>query len=203
VRQRPGADMGFDAVVYVPYAADVVWNMNVLLRTDRDRAAAVAALRAQVSAIDPDLPLFDVRTVDDLLVFQNWGQRVFGTMFGVFASLALLMAAVGLYAVTAYGVSQRTREFGVRLALGAPARHVTWLVTRRTSLQLAAGLLLGAAGAVGVSKLTPAVVSASRAGEPAFLAMVVGLVIVVSALACLLPARRALQVDPIVALRND
>ncbi len=203
VRQRPGPDMGFDPVVYVPFTSDVVWNMNVLLRTDGDMATAAAALRAQVAAIDPDLPLFDVRTVDDLLTFQNWGQRVFGTMFGVFASLALLMAAVGLYAVTAYGVSQRTREFGVRMALGAPALHVAWLVARRSSWQVAVGLLLGALGAVAVSRVTPAVVSASRAGDPAFLASVVAFVIVVAALACLVPARRAVRVDPVVALRND
>jgi putative ABC transport system permease protein len=165
VRQRMAPDFDFDPVVYVPYTTDVVWNMNVLMRPAGDLADAAAALRADVAAIDPDLPLFDVRTVDDLLLFQQWGQRVFGGMFFVFATLALLMAAVGLYAATAYGVSQRTREFGVRLALGAPTRHVAWLVTRRTSVQLAAGLLLGAAGAVGVSKVTPAVVSASRAGD--------------------------------------
>ena len=203
VRQRPAEPAAFDPVVYVPYAADVVWNMNVLLRTTGDTAAAAAALRAQVSSIDPDLPLFDVRTVDDLLAFQNWGQRVFGTMFGVFALLALLMAAVGLYAVTAYGVSQRTREFGVRVALGAPARHVAWLVARRTSLQIVVGLLLGTMGAVAVSRVTPAVVSVSRAGEPAVLILVVALVITVALLACLVPARRALRVDPIVALKND
>ena len=203
VRQRPGPDMGFDPVVYVPFTSDVVWNMNVLLRTDGDLATAAAALRAQVAAIDPDLPLFDVRTVDDLLTFQNWGQRVFGTMFGVFASMALLMAAVGLYAVTAYGVSQRTREFGVRMALGAPALHVAWLVARRSSWQVALGLLLGALGAVAVSRVTPAVVSVSRAGDPAFLASVVAFVMVVATLACLMPARRAVRVDPVVALRND
>jgi putative ABC transport system permease protein len=203
VRQRPGADMGFDPVVYVPFTTDVEWSMNVLLRTDGDMAAAAAALRGHVSAIDSDLPLFDVRTIDDLLAFQNWGQRVFATMFGVFAALALLMAAVGLYAVTAYSVSQRTREFGVRMALGAPALHVAWLVARRSSLQVALGLLMGALGAVAVSRVTPAVVSASRAGEPAFLAAVVAFVIVVAALACLVPARRAVRVDPVVALRND
>jgi putative ABC transport system permease protein len=203
VRQRPAPGMGFDPVVYVPFTADVVWNMNVLLRTDGDMAAAAAALRAQVASIDPDLPLYDVRTVDDLLVFQRWGQRVFGTMFGVFASMALLMAAVGLYAVTAYTVSQRTREFGIRVALGARGRHVAWLVGRQTSLQVGAGLLLGAAGTVAVSRILPPIISATRAGEPAFLAGVVALVIAVAALACLLPARRAVRVDPVVALRND
>jgi putative ABC transport system permease protein len=117
--------------------------------------------------------------------------------------LALLMAAVGLYAVTAYGVSERTREFGVRLALGAPASHVAWLVARRVSGQVGVGLVLGALGAVAVSRATPAVVSASRAAEPAFLGSVVAFVIAVAALACLLPARRAVRVDPVVALRND
>jgi predicted permease len=203
VRQRPPADMGFDPVVYVPFTADVVWNMNLLLRTGGDVAGAAAALRTQVASIDPDLPLFDVRTVDEQLTWQRWGQRVFGTMFGVFASLALLMAAVGLYAVTAYTVSQRTREFGIRVALGAPGSHVAWLVGRQTSLQVGAGLLLGAAGAVAVSRIVPPIISASRAGDPVFLSTIVALVIVVAALACLLPARRAVRVDPIVALKND
>jgi len=203
VRQRLAAGYGFDPVVYVPFTTDVVSGTNVLLRTDRDVAGAAAALRAEVAAIDPDLPLFDLRTVDDLLVFQRWGQRIFGTMFFVFATLALGMAAIGLYAVTAYSVSQRTREFGVRVALGAPATHVVWLVARRTSLLVATGLLLGAAGAMGVSRVTPAAVSASRAGDPLFLSTIVALVVAVAALACLLPARRAVRVDPVVALRND
>jgi putative ABC transport system permease protein len=203
VRQRPPDNVGFDAVVYVPYASDVVWNMNVLLRTAGDPAAAAAALRAEVAAIDPDLPLFDVRTVDDLLYFQRWGPRVFGTMFGLFAAMALLMSAVGLYAVTAYAVSQRTREFGVRAALGAPAGHVVWLVARQTSLQMAIGLAIGGAGAVAVSGILPAILSASRAGEPRFLAVMVIVVVAVAAAACLVPARRALSVDPVVALRND
>ena len=92
---------------------------------------------------------------------------------------------------------------GPTLVFWGTLAGLTWLVTRRTSLQLAAGLLLGTAGAIGVSRVTPAVVSASRAGEPAFLASVVAFVIVVAALACLVPARRAVRVDPVVALRND
>jgi hypothetical protein len=100
-------------------------------------------------------------------------------------------------------LAQRTREFGVRMALGAPAVHVAWLVVRRTSLQVGSGLLLGALGAVAVSRVTPAVVCASRAGEPAFLAKVVVFVVVVAALACVVPTRRAVRVDPVVALRND
>jgi putative ABC transport system permease protein len=195
--------VGFDAVVYVPYASDAVSNTNVLLRTAGDPGPAAAALRAEVGALDPDLPLFDVRTVDDLLYFLRWSQRVFGTMFGVFAAMALLMAAVGLYAVTAYAVSQRTREFGVRTALGAPARHVVWLVARQTSLQLAIGLALGGAGAIAVSGVVPAFLSASRGGDPGFLLLMALVIVTAAAAACLVPARRALSVDPVVALRND
>jgi putative ABC transport system permease protein len=204
VRQRTTAqNLDFDPVVYVPYASDVAWNMNVLLRTDGDLGAAAAALRADVASVDPDLPLFDVRTVDDLLYFQRWGQRVFGTMFGFAAALALVMAAVGLYAVTAYGVSQRTREFGVRVALGAPAGHVAWLVARQTSVQVLIGLAIGTAGAAAVGGLLPAILSASRAGDPLFLAVMILFVIGIAAAACLVPARRAIKVDPAVALRND
>ena len=120
--------------------------MNVLLRSSGDSRRRPRTLRAHVRALDPDLPLFDVRTVDDLAYVPALGPARLRHDVRVFASLALLMAAVGLYAVTAYGVSQRTREFGVRMALGAPAAHVGWLVARRSSLQVGMGLLLGIAG---------------------------------------------------------
>jgi hypothetical protein len=121
-------------------------------------------LRSEVAAIDPDLPLFDVRTVDDLLAYQRWAQRVFGMMFFVFATWRWAWPPSGSYAVTAYAVSQRTREFGIRVALGAPAGHVARLVARQTSLQVVAGLLIGAAGALAVS--TRAAGQFSRPREP-------------------------------------
>ena len=120
-------------------------NTNIVVRFTGDPAPAADAVRAQVRALDPDLPLYDVRTVDDLAYFQRWDQRVFGSMFAIFGVIALLMAAVGLYAVTAYSVSQRTREFGVHMALGATAAHVRWLVARRASPQVVIGLMLGIA----------------------------------------------------------
>jgi len=203
VQHRPGPDGGFAPVVYVPYAANPTAGTNVLVRFAGDPAPAAAAVRALVGALDPDLPLYDVRTVDDLAYYLRWDQRVFGSMFAVFAALALLMAAVGLYAVTAYSVSQRTREFGVRMALGASASNVQWQVARQTSPQVIAGLAVGVAGTLAVTSIMPSILAASRGGEPRMLAGVVAGVIVVAAAACLVPARRATRIDPVHALRAD
>src|SRR5260221_13818744 len=98
---------------------------------------------AKWRASGPHLPLFDIRTLDDSLAQQRWPFRVFGTLFTIFAVIALVLSAVGLYAVTAYSVSQRTQELGVRMALGAQPTQVLWLVLRRGLLQLAIGLPLG------------------------------------------------------------
>jgi putative ABC transport system permease protein len=141
--------------------------------------------------------------VDDLAYFQRWDQRVFGSMFAIFGVIALLMAAVGLYAVTAYSVSQRTREFGVHMALGATAARVRWLVARRASPQVVVGLVLGIAGTVAITSVLPALLTLSQAGDPRTLVGVVIGVVLVAAAACLLPARRATRIDPVSALRAD
>jgi putative ABC transport system permease protein len=160
-------------------------------------------MRAQLRGLDPDLPLFEILTVDDLAYVLNWDRRVFGSMFVIFAAMALVMAAVGLYAVTAYSVSQRTREFGVHMALGASASHVQWLVARRATPQVVIGLLLGIAGTVAVTRLIPAILTVSEAGEPRILGGVFAALVAVAASACLGPARRATRIDPVQALRAD
>ena len=126
------------------------------------------ALREQVRAIDPDLPLFDVMTLDDLLAAsdERVGLRVFGTMFAVFACVALLLATVGLYAVTAYAAAQRTREIGVRVALGAQAKQIWWLVTRSAAWQLGIGLSIGMVGAIGIGQLLGSVLIGTSAMDP-------------------------------------
>src|SRR5207247_3323363 len=109
--------------------------------------------------LEPDLPLFDILTMDQRLAQQRWTFRVFGSMFAIFAAIALLLSAVGLYAVTAYSVTQRTAELGVRMALGAQPALVMWLVLRRALLQLAIGVPIGIAGAFGVGRLLQTVVA--------------------------------------------
>ncbi|HEX3644549.1 MAG TPA: FtsX-like permease family protein [Vicinamibacterales bacterium] len=124
-------------------------------------------------------------------------------MFAIFALIALALSAVGLYAVTAYSVAQRTQEIGVRMALGAQAAQVLWLILRRSIVQMALGLTLGIAGALGVSRLLSSVLFQTGSRDPVLLAGIVSLLIVVSTSACLWPARRATRLDPVSALRND
>lgn len=203
VRQQPPRDDGFDPVVYLPLASLAPVRAVLLARSASDVATVTAALRAQVQAIDGDLPVVDVRTVDEHLAMQRWGQRVFGSVFVVFAVIALVLAVVGLYAITAYSVAQRTQEIGVRLALGAGTRDVWWLVTRRASGQLALGLLIGGAGAAGVGRVIPAMLAGTSRGDAVTLALVSALLIATGLAACLIPARRAMRLDPVVALRTD
>ncbi|MGH9204482.1 MAG: FtsX-like permease family protein, partial [Vicinamibacterales bacterium] len=156
-----------------------------------------------VQALDADLPLFDVMTLDESLAQSRWPVRVFGSMFAIFAVIALMLATVGLYAVMAYSVTQRTREIGVRVALGAQAKQVRWLVARQALVQLGIGLALGMAGAFGVGQLLESVVVGISPTDPLTLTSVAALLMLVSIGACLIPARRATRLDPVTALRAE
>jgi putative ABC transport system permease protein len=116
--------------------------MMLLIRTQGEPSALTSTLREEVRALDPDLPLFGIATMDETLARTRWFYRVFGTMFATFATVALMLSAVGLYAMTAYSVTQRTQEIGVRMALGAEARQVWWLFVGQSVGQLAIGLTL-------------------------------------------------------------
>jgi putative ABC transport system permease protein len=147
--------------------------------------------------------VFAVRTVDDLLSNLRWPFRVFGMTFAIFAGLALLLSAVGLYAVTAYSVTQRTHEIGVRMALGAQRPDIWWMITRRAMIQLGVGLVIGLAAAVGVGRLLQSTLVWTSATDPATLLTISAVMIVVAVAASLRPAQRATQLDPVAALRYD
>jgi putative ABC transport system permease protein len=204
VRQRmqPGDDVP-DPVAYIPLRAHAPSFMMLLIRAQRDAASLTSLAREEVRAIDPDLPLFGILTMDQQLAQQRWPFRIFGTMFAIFAFIALALSAVGLYAVTAYSVAQRTQEIGVRMALGAQAAQVMWLILRRSLVQMVIGLTLGIAGAVGVGKLLSSLLFQTGARDPILMLGIISLLIVVSTSACLWPARRATRLDPVNALRND
>jgi putative ABC transport system permease protein len=163
----------------------------------------MAAVRREVQAIDQDQPVFTVQTLDQMLAQERWPFRVFGGLFAIFAVIALVLSSVGLYAVMAYSVTQRTQEIGVRMALGAAGREVSWLILKRGLIQLALGLTIGLGGALALSRVLQSVLFQITPTDPVTFAAITILLTIVSVAACLLPARRATRVDPLVALRAE
>ena len=205
IRQRNPQDLEADPVVYIPHAANTQQNAGILLlvRARSDAAQLTPLLREEIRALDPDQPLFNIRTMDQNLAQQRWPFRVFGTMFAVFAFIALVLSAVGLYAITAYSVTQRTQEIGVRMALGAQAKQVWWLIARRAIVQLVIGLVIGMPGAFGVGILLKSLLVQTSSSDPTTLISIAVLLISVAITACFWPARRATRLDPLVALRYE
>jgi ABC-type antimicrobial peptide transport system permease subunit len=203
IRQRGQNDPDPDPVVFLPYRMDSQRFAALLVRGTGDPTSLTSVVRDEMRALEPDLPLFDIRTLDESLSQQRWPFRVFGTLFTVFAIIALVLSAVGLYAVTSYSVSQRTQELGVRMALGAQPAQVLWLVLRRGLIQLAIGLPLGVAGAFGVGKLLESLLVQTSARDPLTILSITVLLVIVSVVACVWPARRATRLDPVSALRYE
>ena len=204
VRQRRLPTGEFDPVVYRPYQVDSAQTMAVVARSTSGPTTAAAFVSEQVRSLDADLPLLPATTVDEALTRQLWPQRLFGSMFAAFASIAMVLATCGLYGVTAYAVSRRTREIGVRVALGADTRAVWWTIAGSTLRQLAIGLALGTAGAAGVATILPAMLVGTGGGANLLAFTVVAVVLVVAGItASALPARRALRLDPTIALQSE
>ena len=203
VRQRNMDQFEQDPVVYISYRFEPPLGIGILVRSRSAAAAVGPLLRTELRAIDPDLSLFQIRTMAENFAEQRWQYTVFGSMFAFFAFIALMLSAVGLYAVTAYSVTQRTQEIGVRMALGAQSSQVLWLFQRRILVQLAIGLVIGLAGAVGVGRLLRGVLVRTQPTDLATLGSIAALLVLVALAAGLWPARRATRLDPVVALRNE
>jgi len=203
IRQRNVQDVEPDSVIYMSYRLDPPLGTAILIRGRGEPAALTSAVREAVQTTDPDQPVFAVRTMEQTLAEQRWPYRVFGTMFTVFAFIALVLSSVGIYAVTAYSVTQRTQEIGVRMALGAQARQVSWLILRQGLVQLLIGLVLGTAGALLAGPVLQALLVQIKPTDPVTLGGIALLFTFVTVLACLIPARRATKLDPLTALRID
>ena len=203
IRHSETRQVELNPVVYVPYRQEPPAGASLLVRSQLPPASLVDSLRRAVQAVDADQPVFTIQTLDQMLNADRWPFRVFGVMFGVFAIIALVLSSVGLYAVMAYSVTQRTSEIGLRMALGAQARQVRWMVLKLGLVQLAVGLSIGLAGAVLLSRLIEGMLVGVTSSDPVTFALITSLLTLVSIAACLLPARRATLVDPLTALRAD
>ena len=154
-------------------------------------------------ALDPQVPVFDVRTMDDLLSLQITGPRFLTVFLGSFAGIALVLAMVGLYGVMAYSEARRTREIGVRMALGASRHTVLSMVLKQAWTLVTAGTLLGLVGALAAGQLLRSMLYGVTPVNPVVFALACLLVVLTGTLAAYLPARRAAKIDPMVALRYE
>jgi predicted permease len=187
--------------VYVPHAQDAHWNfMGLVIRTTSDPAAFATTLRREVQALDKDQPIYNVRTMDDVVADSLGTRRVSMQLFAVFACAALLLAALGIYGVMAYSVTQRTQEIGIRMALGAQRSDLLALVIRQGMTLTVIGVVVGLAGAFALTRLMANLLFGVGATDPATFIWIPVLLAAVSFLACFIPARRAAKLDPIKAL---
>jgi len=193
-----------DPAIYIPYTMALVPGSVFLLKTEGDPHNIVRAVRERVRAIDADQPVTEVRTLDEVLAdYERAYPRFSATLFSVFAFVGLLLAATGLYSVISYTVSRRTHEFGIRMALGAQRTDVLRLVLGLTAALTAAGVGIGLAGSLALNRIIARYVAAWDPNDPiAYIA--VSLVLgAVALLACWLPARRAIEIQPMLALRHE
>ena len=177
--------------------------MDVAVRTRSNPTEFASTVRQTVLALDPNLPVFDVAAMEDTLSDAMARRRFSTLLLGLFAGVALLLSAVGIYGVLAYTVNQRTHEFGVRMALGAQGLDVLRLVLRQAGVLILLGTALGLAGALGLGRFLELQLFGVTPYDPVTLVSVAALLAVIALAACIIPARRATQVDPMVALRYE
>jgi putative ABC transport system permease protein len=189
--------------IYLPYRQWPVDSMSVVMKTTTPPESLVAAVRQEVHAIDPNLPVSGIGTLEKIISESISQPRFYMMLLAIFASVALLLAAIGIFGVLSYAVSQRTREIGIRMALGAPGRTVVGLIVRQAMVLVASGVAAGTIAALLVSKTITKMLFSVAPTDPVTFGSVAAVLVAVALFASYLPARRATRVDPIVALRAE
>jgi len=185
------------------FMSEAVAGLTLVLRTGPDPLSLVSAVRAQVAGPTEDQPIFEVETMEQIISDSLTERRFAMLLLIIFASTALVLAAVGIYGVMSYAVSRRTHELGVRIALGAPRREILRLVVREGVTLALAGTAVGLAAAFGLTRFMASLLYGVRPADPATLAAVSLLLSGIALFACYIPAWRATRVDPLVALRYE
>jgi putative ABC transport system permease protein len=189
--------------VYIPFGSRADRGMIMLVRTSGPPAAAIPMIRRAVSSVDPNLPIYDAKSLNQITRESLWSERLLGWLFASFAAIALVLAVTGIYSVMAFLVTQRTHEIGVRMALGARQGEVLQLVLRRGLMLTLVGVAVGIAGAFALTRLLASMLYGVQPTDPATFVGVSLLLPTVALLAAFLPARRATRVDPMIALRSE
>jgi putative ABC transport system permease protein len=192
-----------EAYIYLPLAQNACGSLALALRSAVDPQQMAALVRREVSALDRDQPVVDIKNMEQRIAEMMSPRRLTVFLLGIFASVAMVLAAVGIYGVIAYSVTQRTHEFGIRLALGAQRGDIIRLVIGQGMWLVIIGLAVGLAGAFVVTRLLESLLFQVKPGDPLTFAAVAALLSTVALLACYIPARRATKVDPMIALRYE
>jgi predicted permease len=189
--------------LYLPLLQDYRSNMILVARTAIEPEKMFQPVRAEVAALDPEIPIFDFKTFEEHLGISLYLQRMAATLLSIFGLLALSLASIGLYGVMAYSVSQRTRELGIRMSVGAERRDIFKLILGQGLTLSVVGLLGGLVVALAVTRLMANLLYGVSANDPFTFSSIALLLMAVALLACYFPARRATRVDPMTALRTD
>ncbi|HXD33038.1 MAG TPA: ABC transporter permease [Pyrinomonadaceae bacterium] len=189
--------------LYQPFLMVYRPEMNLLVRSQSDPAALTAAIRKELDGLDSRIPFFNVRTLEQQVRNATSQERAAALLTSLFGGLALLLAAIGLYGVMSYAVSQRTHDIGVRMALGAQVGDVLRLVLKNGMMLAVAGVVVGLAGALAMTRLLRTLLFGVTPNDLLTFVLVTGGLLFVAFLACYLPARRATKVDPLIALRYE
>jgi putative ABC transport system permease protein len=189
--------------VYVPFRQAASNGMVLLVKSGQEPTALVSAIRGIVASIDKEQPIFRIATMQEVVNASVSTRRITLILLGLFSALALVLAGIGIYGVISYSAAQRSREIGIRMALGAQRGDVMRLVLAQGGKISAAGIVIGSAASLGLTRLMAKLLYSVSVVDPATFAVVAFVLALIATVASYIPARRALRVDPLVALRNE
>jgi len=198
-----GFDASSDSILYTPSNQRPSYASVLYMRTAVDPAIVGEAIRREVQAVDPNIPVFDVRTMEDVVAKYLAERRFALELLGVFAGVAMLLASIGIYGVMAYTFSQRTNEIGIRMAMGAQPRDILRIAVGEGAAVVAVGVACGLIGSAILTRFLQSMLFGVKSTDPMTFATIAALLTVVTLLACLVPAHKATRVDPLIALRHE